>query len=296
MSDGGVDPLSLIKKFASDEKNLSSDLFLSPYIPGGNISVRIKGVIYQLAVVNSGPLRNQSGFGLFKIIEPGKASCVELAKRNQIESYLKLLPRVNMVLVGEFQKHWWSVQSNTSDNRFQFKEPVPIRLPERTAAFQPIHARFDGSSFWYHGDNRRRDPAIARQLRAALDSDVPPEAVRVAGATPSEIFAYKILYFDKHPTALHDQQRKNRTDGERLRDALAHAGARLDGYWNSGQDGYVTVRYIVEGHTHTSEIRIDDLSVVSSGICLSGRDNDFDLTSLVGVMQQYHHGGDNDWD
>jgi hypothetical protein len=36
----------------------------------------------------------------------------------------------------------------------------------------------------------------------------------------------------------------------------------------------------------TSAIAKTDLTVVSSGICLSGRVRDFDLQSLVGVMEQ----------
>ncbi len=287
MSGGGVDPLSLIKRFSADEKNLSSELFLSAYVPGGKISVKLRGAVYELTVVDSGPLGTNSGFGLFQATEPGKAKCVERASRAQIDAYLKLLPRVNMVMVAEFERLWWGLQSNKSDTRFSFSEPVPIRLTERVAAFQPVYARFDGASFWYHNDDRRRDPVVARKLRDALNSDVLPEDVKVSGATPSELLAYRILFFDKHPIVLREITRRNRTDTERLRDALSHAGAQLDAHWDSG-DGAVIVRYMVEGHTHTANVRLNDLSVVSSGICLSGRDRDFDLTSLVGVMRQYH--------
>jgi hypothetical protein len=40
-----------------------------------------------------------------------------------------------------------------------------------------------------------------------------------------------------------------------------------------------------EGLRHTSAVTKTDLTVVSSGICLSGRDRDFDLLSLVGVVE-----------
>lgn len=288
MSGGGVDPLSLIKRFSADEKNLSSELFLSPCVPGGKINVKLKGAVYELRVVDSGPLVNGCGFGLFQVTQPGQARCVERASRSQIDAYLKLLPRVNMVLAAEFQSLWWGLQLNTSDTRLILREPVPIRLTERSASFQAVHARFDGASFWYHGENRRRDPNIARKLREALDGDLAPDAVRVSGATPPELLAYKILYFDKHPSELRDQHLRNRSDIDRIRDALAHLGARLDAHWNNEEQGSIVVRYVVDDQTHTANIRVNDLSVVSSGICLSGRDQDFDLTSLVGVMRQYH--------
>ena len=41
-----------------------------------------------------------------------------------------------------------------------------------------------------------------------------------------------------------------------------------------------------DGERHTSAIAKKELTVVSAGICLSGRDRDFDLQSLVGVVER----------
>ena len=290
---GGVDPLSLIKRFSDAEKNLSSELFLAPFVPGGSIKVKLKGVVYELAVTDAGPLSESAGFGLFQVTKPGKAAFVEEAKREQIEAYLKLLPRITLVLIQEFEKHWWGLQANASDSRFNFSEPVPLRLSSRPSSFQQIYARFDGACFWYHGENRRRDPSIARKFREALENDLEPDQVRISGATPSEMFVYRIIYFERHPLADPRNTPRPRTDLERLRDALNHAGARLDGYWPIDAD-QVSVRHVVDGFTHTANVRLNDLTVTSSGICLSGRDGDFDLTSLVGVMREYHVNEDHD--
>ena len=41
-----------------------------------------------------------------------------------------------------------------------------------------------------------------------------------------------------------------------------------------------------DGEYHSSAISKQDLTVISSGICLSGLDRDFDLQSLVGVIEK----------
>ncbi len=293
MSGGGnIDPLSLIKRFSDEEKSLSSELFLAPYVPGAKIKVKVQSIVYELEVVDAGPLSRQGGFGLFQITRPGKVRLVEVASRNQVDAYLKMLPRITLVLIGEFDHHWWGVQANPSDSRFKLAEPVPILLAERVTAMEQVYARFDGSSFWYQAANRRRDPLIARHLREAMDTAVAPTKVRVSGAAPSELLAYRIVYADRFPN---QNIQRPRTDLERLRDALTHAGARLDAYWAQGND-VMRVRYVIDGHTHSADVRINDLTVVSAGVCLSGRDRDFDLTSLVGVMRELHDRGGADHD
>lgn len=44
-----------------------------------------------------------------------------------------------------------------------------------------------------------------------------------------------------------------------------------------------------EGDSHSSAISKADLTVISAGIGLSERDRDFDLQSLVGVVEQADH-------
>jgi hypothetical protein len=72
-------------------------------------------------------------------------------------------------------------------------------------------------------------------------------------------------------------------DEERLREALRVGGGDLRTFNDRGQ--YWLVEWTTaDGERHTSAIAKGDLTVISSGICLSGRDRDFDLQSLVGVI------------
>ena len=325
------DPLSLINRLAEEESRLESETFLAPYVRGARVQVRIKGLLYELEVIDDSELDATGCFGLFRLNSPGKAVAVERASRSQISRYLKLLPRLQLIIVDEFDGRWWGLQANTSDSRFSLSEPVPIQLADRCTSFEQVNARFDGRQFWYEGSNRRRNPTIARNLRQALIDDVEPDHLRVSNVVPQELFAYRILWFDKHPelrpvedssegnedeelvspegvegASFYDPQvqeyyerqypeeaRRRQRDGssrqsdvDRLRRALRHAGAELDSYWRQN-DGSCTVRYVVGGDTFSAQVRMDDLTVISSGICLSGRDGDFDLTSLVGVMREY---------
>jgi hypothetical protein len=67
----------------------------------------------------------------------------------------------------------------------------------------------------------------------------------------------------------------------RLRAALTLGGAQLIGYESAGD--CLRVTWERAGQRSVTLIA-QDLSVVSAGICLSGEDSRFDLTSIVGVM------------
>jgi hypothetical protein len=77
---------------------------------------------------------------------------------------------------------------------------------------------------------------------------------------------------------------------ERLRHALAKAGAVLHSCTllpaSSGLTSEIIVEWSEEGRPYRYRSVVDpELTIVSSGICLSGRDRDFDLTSIVSVMR-----------
>jgi TolA-binding protein len=73
-------------------------------------------------------------------------------------------------------------------------------------------------------------------------------------------------------------------DEGRLRDALHMGGGELREFRDRGE--FWQVEWMTRnGDRHTSAISKGDLTVISSGICLSGYDRNFDLQSLVGVIE-----------
>ena len=85
------------------------------------------------------------------------------------------------------------------------------------------------------------------------------------------------------------EQRQHSQLEVRLRHALAKADATLHSYSEipdrNGSPGHIVVEWSGQGQRYRYRSMVDlSLTVVSSGICLSDRDRDFDLTSLVKVM------------
>ncbi len=276
-----LDPLAMINRLAAEEERVLSRSFVAPVVRGRQVSVRVEGIAYTMSVVD----RNFEGWAILKPTAQRKATICGEPSLEQIKTYLNLLPRFRLVLLEEFDHQIWSLQAHTADSRAQISGPISVQLAQRPSRFETICARFDGTTFWYESADRRRDPSIARALRDALQAGVEPERLHVLNAVPQEKLAYRMLWIRKHPESGGRVRSAPQNDLQRIESALNHAGAQLEGFWSNGPDN-VSVRYVVDGQTHVSSIRPSDLSVVSAGICLSGQDQNFDLTSLVGVMRE----------
>jgi hypothetical protein len=85
-----------------------------------------------------------------------------------------------------------------------------------------------------------------------------------------------------------------RREVDRLHQALEWAGGRLDDVRDRG-DAWVITWRSSRGEVYTSIVRKDDLGVVSAGICLEERDEDFDVQSLVSVMDEAERSGFAGW-
>jgi hypothetical protein len=184
-----------------------------------------------------------------------------------------------------------------------------------------VIARVDGRVLWFDSADLRADPQPAQALRDALEQETAPERLP-AGLAPSQRLAFAFVQVHRvgldrervlasrpelhrlGPRAaqewLRDATRRSRLE-QQLRYALQKADAALLGFQETvepdGTPGGLVVEWMPNRHDDSSgppvmryRSRIErDLTVVSSGICLSGRDRDFDLTSLVHVVTDARH-------
>lgn len=304
------DVAELVGRLAAEEERFLAEEFLAPAVRGGEVRVRIGGVVCR---VWTQPV-DFEGIGVFQPISHARARLVRPASLAERRRYLDLFPAVRLVVCLRQGARWYGSAASFGDRRVRIEGLVPIELAEEVQTFDVVAARFDGSAFWFDQLDPRHDPGAAAYLRRALGETVPPEDLDRPRLTAEERAAYELNYWravrppdeepageapprnpphrrrsrragpDPQPTA-HDADPVRR----RLRESLSHAGARLVDYLERADSYRVT--YMIGGRQHTSSVDKRDLTVQVAGICLSGEDHKFDLASLVGVLREGGRGG-----
>jgi len=268
-----MDIRDLLNKMEAAENTFLETEFLAPILPGRKVQVRIAGVVCTLRVVGN----IDAGWAILKPMTIDRARVIAKPTLRQMQEYLALFPAIKLLLVSRVESDWFALPAHRGDRRFQVAGTVRVHLATGVEQFQQIIARFDGGHFWFQEFDRRRSPAIAAYLRESLAAEIPPEQLHKSTLTAEEREAYRLLY-----KAIEDARRDQVE--VRLSEALAHAGAAFASYIER-EDVY-TVTFNVDGQTHRSAVRKDDLTVLTAGICLSGQDRNFDLQSLVGVIRE----------
>ncbi len=271
------DPLSLVAKIAQQEQQLIHSSFIAPYSGAGKVRLRLDGIIYELEVDEC-----PAGWAIMEVTGSGRASYIKRAPMSLVCNYLSIFPRIRLVFVDQFDKHWWAIAAHNGSNKIELNGPVPVFLTENAAPFQTAFCRFDGGTFWFESIDRRRDPKIAHELRQAFAREQRPEELHCKGSLPSEKLAYKMRWLHHHRLST----TKKLDDATRIENALKHAGAELDSFWYTDGKQRASVRFKVGEDTHVVEFHPSDLSIISAGICLSGEDSKFDLSSLIGVLRE----------
>lgn len=264
----------ILNKLEAAERGFLERDVLAPVLAGRPVGVRIAGVVCHLRI--EGP--RAEGWHILHPLALDRARIVRPATLAETRAYLRLFPAVRLIVVARAGHTWHALPASRGDSRLKIARPVPILLAEDgLQPFETVIARFDGRLFFYEMRDARRNPALAAHLRDALAVPTPPADLRKPGLSAEERAAYAWAW------DLLEEARRDHV-AARLEDALTHAGARLRAFLE--RDDIYTVTYSVGEARHTSAIHKDDLTVLTAGICLSGRDRDFDLASLVGVLRE----------
>ncbi|NER35294.1 MAG: hypothetical protein F6J93_15030 [Oscillatoria sp. SIO1A7] len=271
----------LLGKVASQEAELQKTEFLAPCTRGGRVLTRVAGMVYTFVPKP----RDFEGWGIFQPANQKTAVVIEEPELFQIAEYLERFPAIRLWLADKLKgKTWLAYPTNESDMRQRVgaEGPVPVHLVTEGNKFEPVVARWDGRSWWFEEIDRRADPIPAEQLREYLKKLTPPEEIRFKGMTPEMRIVYQIV---AQKTREFEAKIKEQREEKRLREALRMGGGELNSFQDRGEDYWLVEWTTSTGEHHSSAISKNDLTVASAGICLSGRDRDFDLQSLVGVVE-----------
>ncbi|MEG4804000.1 hypothetical protein QUB63_07105 [Microcoleus sp. ARI1-B5] len=272
-----ADIRKILSQLAAQEGQLLNTQFLAPCVRGGRVRTRIGGMIYTF---QASP-RNFEGWGVFGPVNDKIAAVVDEPSWPQVAEYLQLLVPIRLQLARVLQGQTWlayPVNESDAKQRTGVAKPVPVHLVTEGSQFEQIVGRWDGNCLWFEEIDRRADPLLSEELKAALKKLILPQEVRFKGMTPEMRSVYELACRN-----IKDFDPKVR-DEQRLQRALKMGGGKLRDF--SDRADYWLVEWTSgSGEHHSSAIAKNDLTVMSAGICLSGLDKDFDLQSLVGVVE-----------
>lgn len=263
---------SILEKYIQESDSLLSQEFVAPIID----IVRIKhnGFIYNFELN-----KRKKTWGIIQPISSTRCKLIRDAEFFEIEKYLEKLPKFKFILIKEIgDKSWIAIPFNYSDVRQRLhlkgkgNDTFIIHLVGECSTFDHVIARFDGFNFWFESiDDNVSYECVNRLRNRILD-----EKVDKKGLTKEQRISLDLyIKLDK-------ELEKKRTE-DKIKNSLGIAKAELKSYVELGDNFKIT--WTSDDEEYSSLIRKKDLTVVSAGICLSGRDSDFDLTSIVNVIK-----------
>jgi len=265
--------MSLLDRYLRAEQEITRHPFLAPVVRGGQVAVRHPST--RAIHLFPAPPRFE-GWGVFRPLDGARVRVEREAEEWERLRYLELLPALRAILVHPlWGRSWLAVPWNRADARQRGlpAEPFPAHLVGGGQPLDRVVVRFLGGHAWFEGlDPRDLEPWRAQALRERLEA----LADEPGGGSPEERLAYGILLERERAARMPPEER-------RLRAELAHLGGELVAYEPVGE-GW-RVRWRDGGRTYETLVS-RDLTVLSAGICLSGRDEDFDLASIVSVMRE----------
>jgi hypothetical protein len=270
------DILSIIKKIGEKEDVLTKNIFISPIYGNEYVVTRINGLVHKLGIPDS----TKPGWYKIKARNFKKAKIVGEADFMEVEEYLKLLTKIRVVLVYKKDELYFGVPLKNNSAGFDVSELVPVFLTsdDHVGPFEKVICGFDGANLWYYQNDISSDPARTEYLKGSFDKFIRPEKIQHTGLTLEEKIAYT-LRFNL------DKKARESLKEVSIKSNVEFAGGEFVKF--TERNDHISVTYKIGGQQYTSYVTKDESHhVLTAGVCLSGRDRDYDLTSLITVLRE----------
>lgn len=241
---------NIFNKLVEQEKSIiGADFVVCPF----NFRATIKVANTKLSLkVNSNEL------GVYRVKSYKEGTYIREPNFQERSLFLDALPLVRMMICHVHKGQFFALNN---DGQFE------VRYVDNAQLFDKIVVRFDGANFIFH-ELDRQDFRVPQQLRECLE-------VGKLNDGP-----FSLLDKECFKIALVNRRDPNEV---KIKDYVSRAGGKYKGHKQNGQN--YTVTYEISGQTFSSVVN-KNLMVEAAGICLSGTDREYDLQSLISVVNE----------
>jgi len=279
-----ADILDIINRLAKSEDEAKGTVFVAPALKRGTVRIWIDGIVKTLRIP-----REFEGWGRFRYNGGKRARLLEEAPPFEAFEYLRPLKAMTFRLSFHVEDGTWvgyPANCGVATSMIGKCEPTLLRLVDGGSRFDSVIASFDGATWWYREHDPRKNPMDAEELNRAFNAGMSSDKVSFTGMTPEDREAYDLAV---SPVRIMGMPDIPITDEDMLRRTLERGGGQLLSFADQ-DDRWIVEWETADGQRHSSAVSKTNMTVISAGICLSGRDRDFDLLSLVGVIENRNNG------
>jgi hypothetical protein len=211
--------------------------------------------------------------------------------------YLRQLPRFFVIATHYVSSHIViCVPLNPSDAEqrgWPNAEPRPLHLVTGSIESGDVCVARGSDVLYFETVDTAHNYAAGRGVRYVASMDGPPPGVFGGGWRPAAEIVDAHAEEVREKLARIEAEKAKRSEEYNIMRHIEFMGARLHDWRKSG-DMY-TVSWEYRGRTHTVRVS-PEMRIMSAGVCLSGRDLEQNLSSIVKVMDDHaEHGGRYGW-
>jgi len=266
--------LSIINRLGDKENLITEKEIISPVFYNTEIVTHIEGLIHLLKIPKTDP-----GWYKFKPLNEKEAQLISSANIDEIEKYLKRLPKIRIILVYKKGPIYFGVPIKNNNFGLKMTKLLPIYLSDDMATdFSKCICRYDGLNLWYQEIDIQADLEKSEYLNRAIKKFHNPKYIRFSGLSIEEKIAYKIKFEI-------DKKLKEELNKTKIQKDIEHGGGKF--LQSREKSDHIEVSYEINGEKFTSYVSKDPThKVITAGICLNGYDSNYDLKSIVSVIRE----------